>query len=65
MAGNWIDANRYEKAVLHLKKALEMAEEEKNKPMIARALYNISVCYYNQDLYEQSVDHFQKAISFL
>ncbi|WP_339226959.1 Rap family tetratricopeptide repeat protein [Bacillus sp. FSL K6-0972] len=62
MAGNWIDANRYEKAVLHLKKALEMAEEEKNKPMIARALYNIGVCYYNQDLYEQSVDHFQKAI---
>ncbi|MCY8486492.1 tetratricopeptide repeat protein [Bacillus atrophaeus] len=60
---NLMDERRFEQAARHFELALHMAESENKAQLVGRALYNIGLCYYNQDLLEPAIDYFERAVS--
>lgn len=59
---NLMDERRFEQAAKHFEYALEMAEKEEKAQLVGRALYNLGLCYYNQDRIESAIPYFEQAV---
>lgn len=62
IAGNCADLATHEKALPHLEKALQNAEEIKNKSLKAKAFINLGQCYNQMNDPSTAIMFFRKAI---
>lgn len=61
IAGNYDDFRCYDKALPHLRKALELAMDIQNDRFIGISLLNIANSYDRSGRYDLAIEHFQKA----
>ncbi|MDY7433574.1 Rap family tetratricopeptide repeat protein [Bacillus sp. V26] len=61
VAGNYDDFRCYDKALPHLRKALELAMDIQNDRFIGISLLNIANSYDRSGRYDLAIEHFQKA----
>ncbi len=59
---NLMDERRFEQAAKHFQHALQMAEKEQKAQLVGRALYNLGLCYYNQDRIGEAIPYFERAV---
>ncbi|MEG7283633.1 Rap family tetratricopeptide repeat protein [Bacillus sp. 0909A] len=62
IAGNYDDFRCYDKALPHLRKALELAMDIQNDRFIGISLLNIANSYDRSGRYDLAIEYFQKAV---